>query len=112
MHSMIKMYVRNTNYLGNPPQGVGEIFSTVFTKPVLAILVAVIAVSIWLYILDKGKLKLSLVLLALAAAVVLGAALKGMDMALVPGSDRESRLAINELSGQIGVLKIFLPNMG
>ena len=112
MHSMIKMYVRNTNYLGNPPQGVGEIFSTVFTKPVLAILVAVIAVSIWLYILDKGKLKLSLVLLALAAAVVLGAALKGMDMALVPGSDRESRLAINELSGQIGVLKNIFTKYG
>lgn len=112
LHSMIKVYVRNANYLGNPPQDMRAIFSAVFTKPMLAIFVAVIAASIWLCILDKGKLKLSLVLLALAVAAVLGAALKGMDFALAPGSDRESRLAINELSGQIGVLKNIFTKYG
>lgn len=105
MHSMLKMYVKNVNYLNNPVQGMREIFSAVFTKPVLALLVAVIAASIWLYILDKGKLKLSLVLLAVAAAAVIGAALKGAGLAAAPGSDREVRLAVNELSGQIDVLK-------
>lgn len=112
LHSMVKMYVKSVNYLGNPPPGMREIVSAVFTKPVLAILVAVIAASIWLYILDKGKLKLSLVLLALAAAAVLGAALKGMDLAAASGSERETRLAINELSGQVGVLKNIFTKYG
>lgn len=105
LHSMIKIYVRNINYLGNPPQSMQEILSAVFTKPVLALLVSVIAASIWLAILDKGKLKLSLVLLILAAAAIFGAALKGMNIAETLGSERELRLAINELSGQVGVLK-------
>lgn len=105
LHSMVKSYVQNVNYLGNPPGGIGETFSAVLTRPVLALLVAIVAVVIWLYILDKGKIRLSLVLLAAAVAAVCAAGLIGANLATAPGSDRESQLAINELSGQIGVLK-------
>ena len=66
LHSMIKSYVKNVNYLGKPSPNFQELLSSVFTKPVVILFVALFAAVVWLYILDKGKLKLSLVLLGIA----------------------------------------------
>ena len=71
----------------------------------LVIFVVIVAVILWLYILEKGKVKLGLVLLALATVIICGAVSMGLNLVETPERGRESILAINELSGQIGVLK-------
>ena len=105
LHSMIKSYVKNVNYLGKPSPNFQELLSSVFTKPVVILFVALFAAVVWLYILDKGKMKLSLVLLAIAVLAAIGIVIKSMGGTAAAGSEREFQLAINELSGQIGVLK-------
>ncbi len=105
LHSIIKSYVRNVNYLGKTPSGVGEIFSIVLTKSMVAIFIVIIAVILWLYILEKGKVKLGLGLFVVAIVIICGAVSMGLNLVETPQGGRESILAINELSGQIGVLK-------
>lgn len=105
LHSIVKSYVRNVNYLGKTPTGMGEILSGALTKSVLVMLIVIAALILWLYILEKGKIKLGLVLVAVAIAAVCGALSMGLNLVETPEGDREAILAINELSGQIGVLK-------
>lgn len=105
LHSMVKSYVRNVNYLGKTSESIGEILSTVLTKSMFAIFIMIVVVILWLYILDKGKIKLGLALMALAIVIICGAVSIGLNLVETPEGGRESILAINELSGQIGVLK-------
>lgn len=105
LHSIVKSYVRNVNYLGKTPTGIGEILSAALTKSVLVMLIVIAALILWLCILEKGKIKLGLVLVAVAIAAVCGAVSMGLNLVETPEGDREAILAINELSGQIGVLK-------
>lgn len=105
LHSIVKSYVRNVNYLGKTPSDMAEILSAALTKSMLVIFVVIVAVILWLYILEKGKVKLGLVLLASAIVIICGAVSMGLNLVETPEGGRESILAINELSGQIGVLK-------
>ena len=108
-HLVVKKSLQNVNYLGNPPKAISEILPEVFTRATVMLLVAIVAVMIWLYLLEKGKMKLCLALfvggIASVVAVILTA---GHQTAQ---AEVELRLSVNELSGQIGVLKsLFTPN--
>lgn len=105
LHSIVKSYVRNVNYLEKTPSGIGEVLSAALTKSMVAIFIVIIAVILWLYILEKRKVKLALGLLVLAIVILCGAVSMGLNLVETPEGGRESILAINELSGQIGVLK-------
>ncbi|MFG6369885.1 MAG: hypothetical protein K1W16_15995 [Lachnospiraceae bacterium] len=105
LHSIVKSYVRNVNYLGKTLDDMGGILSIILTKSMFAIFAVIVAVLFWLYILDKGKVKLGLALLVSAVVIACGAVSMGVNLVETPGGGRESILAINELSGQIGMLK-------
>lgn len=111
LHCMIKMYIKSRNYLGMTDVSVKDCVNSIWKGKYLLLIGVLVAVMIWLYLLEKGKKKLAavyLLCLAVACAAVLGWKLRA------PGFDagaEDLRLATNELSGQIGVLKnIFTKN--
>lgn len=103
LHSIIKFYVKNVNYMGNPSPSIAELADTALSKTMLVLFVAVLAVIIWLYALEKGNWKLSLLFIGSTVVVIGGAGLWLMNTGT--GNSSEMRLSVNELSGQIGVLK-------
>ncbi|MCI9033175.1 MAG: hypothetical protein HFJ08_03795 [Lachnospiraceae bacterium] len=102
LHSMLKLYIKSVNYMGSQSLGIAEIVKAIFTKQMFIILIAISAIIIWLYLLDKGKVKLCLGLIVVAViACIIG--LNRIGIAV--GNSTDHRLSVNELSGQIGVLK-------
>lgn len=111
IHTVIKMYVKNRNYLGMADVSMRDCISSILKGKYLLLAGVLVAVIVWLYLLEQGKKKLAaayLLCLAVASVVVLGWKLRAPGSVV---SGEELRLSTNELSGQIGVLKnIFTKN--
>ena len=103
IHSFIKLHIRNINYLGNPPESIYEMIPDVFTKSTLLFLALIIAAVIWLFLIEKGKVKLSFILAVIAIFFAGSIGLNGLGLAA--SGDAEFRMQVNDLAGQIGILK-------
>lgn len=111
-HAAIKGTLQNVCYRANEFGGWAESFSYMFTKKSALLLVTGVAVSLLLYLLDKGKIKL--VLCLAAAGVAVGAVYLGIHVdelrALQIGT--VDKIAINDFSGQWEKLAGFFTKSG
>lgn len=111
LHSVIKMYIKNRNYLGLADTSMKDCIYSVLSVKQLIFAGILVAIFIWLYLLEKRRFKIASVYLL--CLVVSGAAVLWWKYCN-PGDAGfvdEARLSTNELSGQIGVIKrIFTTN--
>lgn len=102
VHSMIKGKLQNDFYLGNEAAGFNATLGYAFNKKALFFLLAIVAVLVLLYLLDKGKGKLVLVILGVTVLAGICFLIFG-DMGNTSAGSSDSgaaRLSTNDFSGQ------------
>lgn len=104
LHAMVKTNLQQVHYLGRESVGFRGLLSYAFTRRSLVFLAGGLILLLVLYLIENRKYKLLLVLLAMG--VVLCAAFFKYG-GILPNSaiEEDHRIAINDYSGQWGVIK-------
>ena len=111
-HAMIKTNLQQVNYLGGEPVGIRGLLSYAFTKTSFVFLAGGLILLLILYLIEKRKYKILLAFLAGGAVLCAAAFLSGGQALLHSEAGEGNRLAVNDFSGQWGVVKNLLTAKG
>lgn len=111
VHSAVKWNLQHVNYLGEEPVALSELMGHAFTGTAKLFLAAGLLLLLFLYLIEKRRYKI--LLLFLMAGVLLAAGLfyyrtaggGGNAAAEMAGDAVETRISVNDFSGQWGVLR-------
>jgi len=104
LHSMIKLKLQNDSYLGLEPIPWGKAFAQSFSLKTLVLVGGILLLLVMFYLAEKGKARIAAVVTVLLIAGAVIYIMKSGILRSIIETTQDTKIAINDFSGQWGKL--------